>query len=215
MRENMIYNADEYQFRKEILEKVLMVINKQNSVNKNKNLIFGDSLVEKIPSDFNIINNGIGGLTSGALLSLLDELVIKFNPQKVYLHVGTNDMGETVMASPREIATNVQKIFMILKRNLPNTKFYLISTLPCVDERDSMFTLGRGIRMNALHNKLNEEYLNYLEGMDIKFINLYQALINDDGSVKKEYYKDGLHLNKKGYIYLLDIYKKRIAKELK
>lgn len=205
MKEMMKYNADVFQFREETLEKILAIINKRKTTLENQPLIFGDSLVEGLPKELKITNNGIGGMTSGVLLNLVDELVIKFKPSKVYLHIGTNDMGDTVMASPRTIALNVKKIFAILKRNLPDTKLHIISTVPCIDEIDSMFTLGRGIRMNALHQKLNEEYQIQLQDMNVEYLDVYQYLVHKDGTVKKEFYKDGLHLNMNGYYHLINI----------
>lgn len=141
-------------------------------------------------------------MTSDVLLNHLDELVIKYEPKEVYLHVGTNDLGETSMRSPRAIALNVLKIFTVLKNNLPNTKLFIISVVPSIDALDSMFTLGRGIRQNALHEKINQEYKIYLEPLGIKYIDLSQYLYNEDNTIKTEYYTDGLHLNEQGYIYL-------------
>ncbi|CAM3649240.1 GDSL-type esterase/lipase family protein [Erysipelothrix urinaevulpis] len=208
MQENMKYNMDTYQFRKDVLEKILKIIDKQSTTPKGGTLFFGDSLVELMPSNVPVINNGIGGMSSKALEGLLDELVIKFEPAKVYLHIGTNDLGQTVMDSPRDIAQNVQRLFYILKRNLPDAELNLISTLPNIDELDSMQSTNRGMRTRDLIELLNKEYQYHLELLDVNFINLYPALFNEEGQLMTELYQDGLHVNEKGYKCLMDYYKK-------
>lgn len=208
MIENMKYNAKTYQFRKDALLKILKIIDKQEKSNPKGILFFGDSLVENIPKDYPIINNGIGGMTSKALESLLDELVIKFKPSKVYQHIGTNDLGQTVMESPRDIALNVERIFRILSKNLQNTEFYLISCLPNINAIDSVDVTGRGIRSLKMIEVLNKEFQYHLEGSNIHYLDLYQYLINEDGSVKEEYYSDGLHINELGYEYLFNMMKR-------
>ncbi len=208
MKENMIFSFDDFQYRRGILEKIIKIIDKQETVAQGEMLMFGDSLVEGIPAGYNFINNGIGGMTSGALLNNLDELVIKFEPSSVYLHVGTNDLGDTSMTSPKEIAMNVLKIFMVLKENLPNTKMNLISTLPCIDALDSFKVQKRGIRQNALHNVLNKEYQFYLSTIGVNYIDLNRYLYDEEGFVMESMYEDGLHLNESGYQHLIKEFKR-------
>lgn len=208
MIENMKYNMDTYQFRKDVLEKILKIIDKQATTPKGGTLFFGDSLVELMPSDYPVINNGIGGMSSKALEGLIDELVLKFEPSKVFLHIGTNDLGQTVMDSPRDIALNVQRLFYIIKRNLPEAELNLISTLPNIDAIDSMQSTNRGMRSGDLIRLLNKEYQYHLDLLDVNFINLYPALFNDEGQLITELYQDGLHVNEQGYQQLLDYYKK-------
>ena len=44
------------------------------------------------------------------LLNFIDEGVIKYQPKQVVIMIGTNDLGDTVMESPRDIALNVKEI---------------------------------------------------------------------------------------------------------
>lgn len=51
------------------------------------------------------------------LLHFVDEGVIKYQPKNVFIMIGTNDLGNTTMTSPREIALNVKKwwrLFIII-----------------------------------------------------------------------------------------------------
>lgn len=183
-----------------------MIIDIDNIEPTERPLLFGDSLVAYMPESFDYINQGIAGLTAYALQYILEERVVLHNPTKAALHIGANDLRFTVMSSPQEIAETVKLIFEQLMIDLPDTKFYLISTLPCVDEFDNSLGLSRATKMNALHDELNEEYKKHLEGMGIEHINLNQYLRNEDGSVKKEYYKDNLHIVDEAYDYLFKCY---------
>ncbi|CAM3600620.1 GDSL-type esterase/lipase family protein [Erysipelothrix urinaevulpis] len=202
MKLNMPYNIDKYQFREGALIKILNIIKKQKETPKNQTLFFGDSLVEHIPNHFPIINNGISGMSSAPLEHLLDELVVKFEPNQVFLHIGTNDLGGTSMVSPREIAWKIVRIMLILQQCLPDAKLYVISTLPCLDELESYQATGKGIRNNDLVDIINKEVQEHLVHTKAQFIDLNSAMKNSDGSIKKEFYVDGLHIKTEAYEYL-------------
>ena len=179
---------------------------KNNKNMTSKPLFFGDSLVDYMPDSWDLINNGIAGMTAYALKYILDERVVRFNPECAVLHIGANDLRFTVQSEPEEIAQNVKNIFIDLIEQLPHTKFYLISTLPCVDHLEDLGSLKKQVPMNQVHTQLNLEYHKALEGLGIEHIDLNQYLMNDDGSVKAEYYEDSLHLNESGYEFLLESY---------
>lgn len=62
------------------------------------------------PEILNKYNCGLAGISSKILLNFIDEGVIKFKPNKVVIMIGTNDLGDTVMESPRDIALNVKEM---------------------------------------------------------------------------------------------------------
>lgn len=183
-----------------------MILDIEDIKKTERPLLFGDSLVAYMPDSFDYNNQGIAGLTAYALQFILEERVVMHNPTKAALHIGANDLRFTVMSSPQEIANTVKLIFEELMADLPDTKFYLISTLPCVDEFDNSIGLTSGNKMNGFHDELNLEYKKQLKGMDIEHINLNQYLRNEDGSVKKEHYKDHLHIKDEAYDYLYQSY---------
>lgn len=185
-----------------------MIIDNTNKSKLEIPLLFGDSLVAYMPESSNFLNKGIAGLTAYALKFILEERVVQYNPSKAALHIGANDLRFTVMSTPYDIALNVKEIFEELIVDLPETQFYLISPLPCVDDFDNGLGLSAGTVMNDQHDELIQEYLKQLKGMGIEYINLNQYLKNEDGSVKKEYYKDKLHINEEGYHYLLECFEK-------
>ena len=56
------------------------------------------------------------------LLHFVDEGVIKYHPNHVFILIGTNDLGNTEMKSPREIALNVKEMCEIIHYNIKDCK---------------------------------------------------------------------------------------------
>lgn len=137
MRESMRYDTNKYQLRESILNRMLEIINNQKESVSGGTVFYGDSITEyfdidKYMSEIDVkYNCGIGGITSDMLLHFIDEGVIKYKPNVVFLMIGTNDLGNTIMASPRDIALNVKEMVEIIHYNLPECKIhvYLLNPL--------------------------------------------------------------------------------------
>ena len=208
MREKMIYNPGIYQLRGKALQRMLEIIELQKHSLENQIVFFGDSILEfydvkKYFPDDTIYNCGIAGATSGELLWIIDEAVLKFKPSKVFIHVGTNDLGNTVMHSPREIAQNIQMITKIIQKNLPECEIYVLSPLPCIEEKQDYYHT-KGIRCNHFLKDIYALFDEYLE--NVHLINVYDDFVDND-----KLYKDGLHPNDDGY----DLLTKSIRKYLR
>ena len=202
MRENMIFNPSIYQLRESSLKRMLAIINNQKNVTDNQILFFGDSIfefrdVKRYFPNNKIINCGIAGATSDELLWIIDEAVIKYHPQKVFIHVGTNDLGNTTMHSPRKIAENIALIVEIIQRNLLDCSIYIISPLPCIEEQQA-FPNVNGIRSNAFLKYIFQILPEYISDDKITMIDIF-AQFYKDGQVNTDLYKDGLHPSDQGY----------------
>ena len=114
MKENMKYDTNYYQIRELILNRMLEIVRSHRYAEPGGTVFFGDSLTELCdldkyyPEIKNKINSGICGITSDMLLHFIDEGVLKFYPSQVVIMVGTNDLGDTIGASPRDIALNIK-----------------------------------------------------------------------------------------------------------
>mgnify|MGYP003299348602 CR=1 FL=1 len=79
-------------------------------------VFFGDSIIEyfdlqtHLKSTCSMYNCGIAGASTSILKNYIDEAVLKYRPQQVFIMAGTNDLGNTEMASPRDIAMNMKEI---------------------------------------------------------------------------------------------------------
>ncbi|MEG0277084.1 MAG: GDSL-type esterase/lipase family protein [Coprobacillus sp.] len=205
MRENMKYDTDKYQLRDSVLRRMLEIIKNQRGIESGGTVFFGDSITEyfdidKHMSDIeNKHNCGIGGITSDILLHFIDEGVLKYQPQQVFLMVGTNDLGNTIMASPRDIALNVKEMIEIIHYNLPECQIHLLSCIPCIESMHGYKSTKQGLRSNDTLKMIYKEYKRVIPYHYVNFINVYPALCNKKGEPIESYYVDGLHINEEGY----------------
>lgn len=212
MKQTMVNNFKYYQLRENILIKVVNIINKQKNTIPGGTVLIGDSLIELIPDTFlpkNWINNGIGGMCSAILCNLVDELVNKFKPSKVILHIGTNDLGDTVMESPRDIMMNVRDLVDMIQAN-NKCDITLVSCLMCNEDVQASWILNSGIRSNELIRVLNQELEVLAESKSINFINLTE-FVDSHPNFKNLLVEDGLHLSSEGYSKIISYIKQNYS----
>lgn len=216
MRENMKYDTNVYQLREDCLTRMLEIISQQKSHRDGGTVFFGDSLteffdIEKYMGEIdNKYNCGIRGITSDMLLHFLDEGVIKYHPSQVFIMIGTNDLGNTIMASPRDIALNVKEMVEIIHYNLPNCRIHVLSCIPCLENLHGYKTTHKGIRSNDVLKMIFKEYKRVIPYEYVHMINVYPALCNKKGEPIENYYVDGLHINDQGYQALSEEMKKNL-----
>lgn len=216
MRENMIYDTNKYQLRESILERMLEIIHNQKNKVSGGTVFYGDSITEyfDINKHMSEINNkyncGIGGITSDMLLHFIDEGVLKYEPSNVFLMVGTNDLGNTMMASPRDIALNMREMVEIIHYNLPECQIHILSCIPCIEDMHGYKASKQGIRSNDVLKMIFKEYKRMIPYDYVQFINVYPALCNKKGHPIEEYYVDGLHITEDGYKAYSEAIKKGI-----
>jgi len=219
MRETMKYNPCYYQLREGQLERMLTIVKQTKTAKKGGVVFFGDSITEmynldKFYPDIDIkYNCGIGGGTSEELLWMVDEAVIKYQPKAVVLMIGINDLGNTVMLSPRDITFYVKKIIDLIRGNCPDTQILLLSTLPCVEALRSYHQVP-GIRCNDLVKMIYELYQEVIIDSKTVLIDIFKDFIDENNEALTAYYQDGLHLNDKGYERLTDIIKPIIKEHI-
>ncbi|EGJ26839.1 SGNH/GDSL hydrolase family protein [Streptococcus porcinus] len=170
-----------------------------NQAVKPGGIIFaGDSLIEFFPikkflgRDLPIHNRGIAGIDSKWLLTHLDQQICDLEPSKVFILIGTNDIG--LGATNSEIKEMVAEIVAEIKRKSSETQIYLLSILPVSDATQYQKTVK--VRNNETIDQLNSA-LQTLTG--IEFIDLSSSLKNANNALDLQLTKDGLHLNLEGY----------------
>jgi lysophospholipase L1-like esterase len=211
MREDMKYNDGLYQLRENQIDliKEIMVNNKEAI--PGGVVFYGDSITELYdidrfyPEIKTKYNSGVGGFTSETLLWIIDEGVIKYNPKLVVLGVGTNDLGNATMRSPRDISYNIQELIRMISNNLEGVEIIVLSVHPC-DEESNGPKAGKVLRSNRIIKALNEEIELICKRFDnVTFKNVFDVLYNkESGNIYDEYTTDGLHLTEKAYIRLTE-----------
>ena len=177
----------------------------------NDNIVFvGDSLTHLNPLDsffegLPIVNNGISGFTTNQLLDELDNLVYDYNPTKVFINIGINDMSDTDNTQ-EEIYNNIVKIIEEIQKHRPYAKIYLESIYP-INTSDHPKINRSSVEarsleeINYINNHLKEKY----KDTDVTYIDMYSKLLDKNGLLKISYTKEGIHLTTKGYVKIEEV----------
>ena len=173
-------------------------------------LFLGDSItdfydLDKYYPDMPTVNSGVSGNTTEDILKDMKKRAYQYNPSKVFLLIGTNDLD--TKHSKEDIVNNVEKIISELKENRPKAELYIESIYPVnPDVRRSK----SGNRNNDDIKQINKELKKYCKENKINYINLYDLLKDENDNLKEEYTKDGLHLSDEGYKVVTEEIKKKL-----
>ena len=171
-------------------------------------LFLGDSItdfydLEKYYEGLPVVNSGISGNTTEDILNDMKGRVYDYNPSKVFLLIGTNDLIHDI--SVDDIVSNIEKIIDEINSNKPQTQIYVESVYPVNDNLDEDMV---DVRNNDDIMEINEEIKKYCDDNGYTYINMYDKLLDDDGNFNEEYTDDGLHPNSKGYEVITEEIKK-------
>lgn len=78
----------------------------------------------------NIVNRGVNGAETPIMLEHFESILVG-QPAKIFLMMGTNDLGTSGMNTPAHVAKSVRTALMRCQKESPNTKVYVQSILPC------------------------------------------------------------------------------------
>lgn len=188
---------------KQLKKQVVKLQKKQQILNiKYSDIIYlGDSITEYY--NFNryynypIVKSGISGYKTDDILNNLDSMVFKYEPKKIFLLIGTNDL---VKKDPSYIIDNIKTIVEKIKEKKPNTKMYIQSIYP-VNNTDN-----EKISHKMVKNRNNEDIIeinkgikSYCDENDITYIDMYKELSDKEGNLKLEYTIEGLHMSDEAY----------------
>ncbi len=161
-------------------------------------------------SSYYMVNSGIDGATTEQILNNMDNRIYQFNPKKVFIMIGTNDINQG--KDKDEIVTNIKKIIEEIKKNNSKCKIYLESLYPINNtdnDKINMEMVGRK-RSNNLIKSINDDLKNLAEEEDVIYINMYDNLLDEEENLKLEYTREGLHITEEGYDIITDNLKKYI-----
>lgn len=173
---------------------------------KEPDIIFiGDSIVEYYPlqellqTDKRLVNRGIRGYKTDLLLENLDAHLFGQALDKVFILIGTNDIGKEMPQT--ETLANLEAVIQEISRDYPLAQIQLLSVLP-VNE-DPAYKSTVYVRSNEKIQALNQAYRQLANAyMNVQFIDLYDAFLDEKGQLRPDYTTDGLHLTIAGYAAL-------------
>lgn len=148
---------------------------------------FWKSLQQSFP-DRQILNTGFGGSQASDLLLFLDELVLAYNPKKVFIYEGDNDLW--AKKRPKQIIHTTSEIIERIQTKRPGTQIVLISAKP---------SLSRW-RIRRKYKRLNRK-MERLTKQDplLEFVDVWYPMLNGRKLKNDIFIEDGLHMNQQGY----------------
>ena len=171
-------------------------------------LFLGDSItdfydLEKYFPDEPVVNSGYSGNQTTDILDDMQKRVYQYNPSKVFLLIGTNDLQ--MERSVDEIVDNIKKIIEGIRKNRPEAEIYIESIYPINNtDADKIDHEMVGRRNNEDIQEINQKLKDYCEENKLEYIDLYTLLVDDDGNLSENYTKDGLHMSEEGYEAITD-----------
>lgn len=178
---------------------------------KENYVFLGDSItygykVDEFFDKYYVVNSGINGNTTSDILNDLEKRVYQYNPTKVFLLIGINDLKKNVES--KTIISNIDSIITSIKKNRPYTEIYLESIYPLGKTRD--LKSFEHIENNTI-KEINKELELLCKKKAITYINVYDTLVEDE-FINPDYTKDGVHLTDLGYYKVTKVLEEYMGK---
>ena len=177
----------------------------QLSVKEPDIIFIGDSIVEYYPlqellqTDKRVVNRGIRGYKTDLLLEHLDAHLFGQALDKVFILIGTNDIGKE-MPQAATLA-NLEAVIQEISRDYPLAQIQLLSVLPVNEKEQYKGTVY--IRTNEKIKALNRAYQDLASiYTNVHFIDFYDNFLDEGGQLREDFTTDGLHLTIAGYAML-------------
>lgn len=139
--------------------------------------------------DSTVINTGFGGSKASDLETHLFPLVIQFEPSRVFIYEGDNDIWAGIGVA--DILTSLDNIVTRLQLIDPEMEIYLIGAKPSPSRWDKKASY-------QIYNQKLSEYC--LAKEKVEYVDTWKALTDSAGNPRPELFiEDQLHLNQLGY----------------
>lgn len=148
--------------------------------------------------EYHILNTGFGGSQTSDLLHYVDELILNYQPKKVFIYEGDNDISAGKPSE--EIMEDTHELVERIKSKLPETQIFLISAKPSIARW----------HLKEQYLDLNNNFEQYSQSQDnVEYVDVWTTMLDEEGNPKSEIFlEDDLHMNQAGY----DLWDKVISK---
>ena len=187
---------------------------------KGQILFVGSSLMEFFPinelqqtlkKQYIIYNRGIGGYVTSELLNSMEECIFELEPSKIFINIGTNDIGAISEDYTKEkFLENYDDILTQIGKRLPKCKVYVMAYYPCNSKAD-FDGIDKDMKEMLFKSRNNVSILEANKDVEIlakrhgfEFINVNEGLMDEEGNLKKEFSTDGIHMFANGYSVILN-----------
>lgn len=137
-----------------------------------------------------ILNRAFGGATLEDVIRYQEDVVLKYNPKKIFLYCGENDIASSEKVTPEIVFLRFKVLYATMRAKFPDTPIVFVSIKPCI-VRWSMKD-----RMMAANSLIS----NYLKDKpNAVFVNIWDKMLKNGEPMKDIFIEDNLHMNAKGY----------------
>ena len=199
-------------FQREQLEKLKNYEYLNRHIVKGQILFTGSSLMEQFPVaelarsqgiEKLIYNRGIGGYTTDDFLSHINTVLFDVSPSKLFINIGTNDIRERNDGTDwrSHLLSNYDLILTQIQDRLPDTIVYMMAYYPVnpLVAQDGFMQQTLKVRTNKNIKESNDALQKLAQKHNYLFLDVNDGLYDDDGNLKAEYTKEGLHMYSNGY----------------
>ena len=173
-------------------------VKKEVQVVPDNYLFLGDSLTDYFDLETYfpgkpVVNSGIAGNTTDQILESMKTRVYDYNPSKIFLLIGTNDLRDG--KSQEAVVQNIEKIIEEIQTNRKQADIFVESLYPV----NASVSSAVGIRSNETIQNINVQLKEYCKEKNLTYIDLHAKLQDEQGNLQAQYTVDGLHLSDAGY----------------
>lgn len=177
---------------------------------KGQAVFTGSSLMEQFPLNemlqgealpYRVYNRGMSGFVAPQLLQVLDVCVYELAPAHVFLNIGTNDMSRPDYRQEALLAC-YRRILEEILSHVPGVKLHLLAYYPVNPDLEGQ----EGWAAEALRHRTNQVLREANQGvealareMGAEYLDLNAPLLDDQGRLRSQYTKEGIHLYPAGY----------------
>lgn len=178
-------------------EEVKNITQKYDTIwdSKKETIVFTGSssvrLWRKLEQEFpnhQIVNSGFGGSQASDLLVFTDELILSYNPKKVFIYEGDNDLWAD--KRPADVLDTTAEIIRRIKSKNPATEVILIAAKPSISRW----------KIRGKYKRLNRKMQRFTKkDPQLYYVDVWKPMLNKRKLKTDIFIEDGLHMNQKGY----------------
>lgn len=167
----------------------------------------GDSITEQawwsfLTREKDVVNRGIGGDNTRGMLARLPQILAS-SPRKLFIMAGINDLSGN--RPVEEVADNIRRMVELTRKEVPACEIYLQSVITPNNE-----VLAYPYIKNKQEQvkQLNASLKALCDTGAATWVDVASLLENEQGEVRTELTKDGIHLHPEAYRIWVDHLKK-------
>jgi len=167
-------------------------------VTENDIIFLGNSITdggnfEELFNRKDVKNRGIRSDVIPGVQKRLEQ-VVKGHPKKIFLLIGINDISHGL--SVDKLAERYEALVNEILTRSPRTRLYLQSIMP-INNDYGVYKNLKG--KESVVKEFNKRIKDIAAGKGLTYVDLWPALADKNGCLKRRFTNDGLHLTGPGY----------------